>query len=248
MARSPASQPANPAQPCQIAWETTIPQGVGLGGSSAIVIAVTRALCQLHELTVPPAELAEFALAVETEELGIVAGLQDRVAQSFGGLTFMEFGDQPVYRSLDQTLLPELLVAWHAGAACESGEVHRELRERHAAGDRAIQVVMTELAATARTARDALLDGDHSAFCACLDRTFDLRREVMPLDQLGVAMVEAARAAGAAANYTGSGGAIVAAGPDRATLDVAAAELSQLGCAMIHACRPATSQPPSPAR
>ena len=43
-----------------------------------------------------------------------------------------------------------------------------------------------------------------------MDRSFDLRARMMPLDSRHVAMIDCARGAGAAANYTGSGGAIVA--------------------------------------
>src|SRR5947209_13544587 len=49
-----------------IRWETSIPRSVGLGGSSAIVIATLRALCGLYGTPLEPVELARFALAVET--------------------------------------------------------------------------------------------------------------------------------------------------------------------------------------
>jgi homoserine kinase len=39
-----------------VRWRTSIPQRVGLGSSSALVIAVTRALCQLHSVSLAPAE------------------------------------------------------------------------------------------------------------------------------------------------------------------------------------------------
>ena len=90
-----------------VAWATSIPQRVGLGSSSALAIAVIRALCELHAVELDPVEVAELALAVETEELGIVAGLQDRVVQAYGGLVFMDFGE-PRYESLDPRLLPPL--------------------------------------------------------------------------------------------------------------------------------------------
>ena len=75
----------------EVRWSTSIPRGVGLGGSSAIVIATLRALCDLYRVRLTQAEMAELALAVEVEELGITAGLQDRVAQCFGGVMFMDF-------------------------------------------------------------------------------------------------------------------------------------------------------------
>jgi homoserine kinase len=113
-----------------VRWGTSIPRAVGLGGSSAIVIATLRALCNLYEVTLDPAQLAEFALAVETDELGIAAGPQDRVVQSFGGLTFMDFANPPRYESLDRGLLPPLAVAWLPDAAAASSDVHGELRVR----------------------------------------------------------------------------------------------------------------------
>ncbi len=82
-----ARELASRADATGVTWRTTIPRGVGLGGSSAIVIATIRALCQLHGVALTATELAGFALAVETDELGIAAGLQDRVAQSYDGLT-----------------------------------------------------------------------------------------------------------------------------------------------------------------
>ena len=89
-----------------IRWSTTIPQRVGLGSSSALVIAVTRALSQLFGIRLAPPRLAEFALAVETEGLGIVAGLQDRLVQSYEGLLFMDFSEPPVARAAGPRAAP----------------------------------------------------------------------------------------------------------------------------------------------
>ena len=68
---------------------------------------------------------------------------------------------------------------------------------------------MVDLFRAARAARDALLDGDHRALCRAVDASFDARARMMALDPLHVEMVTCARAAGAAANYAGSGGAVV---------------------------------------
>ena len=58
--------------------------------------------------------------------------------------------------------------------------------------------------------------GIDDSFAACVDGTFDVRGRMMALDPLCVEMIEAARGAGASANYTGSGGAIVAVCRDEA--------------------------------
>jgi glucuronokinase len=196
------------APPAALRIRTTIPRAVGLGGSSAIVIATVRALGALHGVALPPDELASFALAVEIEELGIAAGLQDRVAQAYGGLTFMDFRSG-VYEPLDPGLLPPLFLAWNLDASGPSGVTHSDLRARYERGDPAVLTALEELAEHARAARGALLAGDHGAFAGCLDASFDARRRMLTLDERHVAMIELARTRGASANYTGSGGAIV---------------------------------------
>ena len=197
----------------RVRWATDVPREVGLGGSSAIVTATLRALSELHHVELAPDVLAETALAVEVEDLGIPAGLQDRVAQAYGGLSFMDFAPgRPAagrYEQLDPDLLPELFVAFRPDAATASGAVHGDLRARFEAGETAVHAAMAELAELAWGARAALLGGDHAGFARCLDATFDVRRRLVPLDPRHVALIDRARAAGAAANYTGSGGAIV---------------------------------------
>jgi glucuronokinase len=216
-----------------VRWSTSIPRGVGLGGSSAIVIATLRALCERHGVELGRAELAELALAVETEDLGIAAGLQDRVAQAYGGLTFMDFapdwaGDR--YEQLDGELLPPSVVAWRADASGESGVVHTGLRERFEAGERIVADSLAELAQLARHARAALLARDTGALMRCVDRSFDARSRMIELDPRHVEMVHRARACGAGANYAGSGGAIIAVCPDHGTRETVARELAAIGC------------------
>jgi glucuronokinase len=214
-----------------IRWRTSIPVGVGLAGSSALVIAVVRALCDLYGTRLDRTDLAALALAVETEDLGVVAGLQDRVAQAYEGLVFMDFGAGNRYEPLDPELLPPLLVAWRTDAGGHSGEIHASLKQRHRAGERLVHETMASLADAAREARGALVERDLARFARCVDRTFELRKQVIALDSRCVEMVELARRHGACANYTGSGGAIVAAsvgGP--AELDAAERALSAAGC------------------
>lgn len=198
------------SEPPPLRVSTTIPRSVGLGGSSALVIAALRALCAHHEVVLEPAAMAELALSIEVDDLGIAAGLQDRVAQCHGGVTFMEFGcSPPRYESLDRGLLPPLVVAWREDAAAHSGGVHGDLRKRYGAGDSAVRSSMAELGKLARAARAALVSGDGAALAHCADASFAARARMMHLDPRHVEMVRIGRAAGAGVNYAGSGGAIV---------------------------------------
>lgn len=203
-------------RPVAITVASTIPERVGLAGSSAIVVAVLRALSELMEVSIPLQELPSLALAVEVEELGIMAGLQDRVAQVYDTLVLMDFAPderrpigQGLYEPMDPQLLPPLYLAWRPDAAEPSQIVHEGLRARFDRGELKVHIAMAELRELALAARGALLDGDAARLGGLIDRSADIRASVLDLKPEHWRMVELARACGASANYTGSGGAIV---------------------------------------
>jgi glucuronokinase len=216
---------------------SSIPPGVGLAGSSAIVIGAIRALGQLFGEEIPRDELPEFALACETRELGIPAGLQDRVVQTYGGLVFMDFDPALPgwgrHEPLDPGLLPSLFVAWLAGDETDSGEIHRATRERFDAGDPEVTSTMRAIAALARRALTPLTLRDGAGLGVLLDENFELRRRIYDLDSRHLAMIEAARDLGAPANYTGSGGAIVGLFRDEDHLAELREALGDLGCELL---------------
>jgi len=192
----------------RIRYRSEIPREVGLGGSSAIVIATLRALALLEGIELADDELPALALAVETEELGIAAGLQDRVVQTYGGLVFMDFA-RGSYEPLDAALLPPLFLAWVPIAGAPSGRAHADVRARFERGEPSVVAAMATLAGLAHDARDALLRADHAGFATALDAGFDVRADVFELDPRHAALVRRMRERGLSATYTGSGGAIV---------------------------------------
>lgn len=205
-------------------YETSVPRQSGLGGSSAMIIAALRALLRFHRVpvaAVPPQELAALALSVEVKELGIAAGLQDRVVQAFGALTYMDFsGAQPCYQRLDVGLLPRFAIAYltEQTGLQESGRIHAGIRSRWEAGDPEVTRVMREIAACAEAGRTALLRRDFAGLGQLMNRNFDLRRGLFGDQLIGehtVELVELARAAGLPAKLPGSSGAalILLSGP-----------------------------------
>jgi glucuronokinase len=214
---------------------TSIPREVGLGGSSAIVIAALRAL----GVRLPADDLARLALAVEVEDLGIAAGLQDRLVQAHDGMLLMDFAAGS-WEPLDLALLPPVYVAWREDAREASGPFHAGLRARFERGDASVVAAMAELADAARRGASALRAGDHAELARLVDRTFDLRASFAELDPRHVRMVELARAAGASANYAGSGGAITGTLPSPDLFEPLRAALRAEGCEAI---RPTLDQP-----
>ena len=68
-----------------------------------------------------------------------------------------------------------------------------------------------------------------------MDRNFDLRAELVELDPRHVRMIELARELGAAANYAGSGGAIVGIVPAGGGLERLREAFAAEGCELVEA-------------
>ena len=197
-------------------YETNIPRQVGMGGSSAIITAVFRALEKFYGITIANPELANLVLAVETQEIGIAAGLQDRVCQVYEGLIYMDFNrpffeehGHGVYEPLDPDLLPPLFLAHRQNLSQISGVYHSNLRDRWNRGDREVKEAMGFFADLAEEGRDCLLRGDHERLARLIDLNFDTRSALVELDPSNVEMVDLARRHGLCAKYAGSGGSII---------------------------------------
>lgn len=204
--------------PIEIAWSTSIPRSVGLGGSSAIVVATMTAAFRLWGLDVPLAELAEAALAAEVDELGIGAGLADRVAQVWRRPVLTDNREpHPVATPVPVTAPIPATVAWSPDAAEPSGTYHQQLRARFDSGDGEVRAAMHDLACLADAGAEALLASDVDGLGTALDASLATRCSLGDVPPRALAPVDDLRSAGAAVNFAGSGGALVCVG---APLDV----------------------------
>jgi glucuronokinase len=197
-------------------YASDIPSRVGLAGSSAIITACARALMAFYGVAIPRHLLANLTLSVENKELGIPAGLQDRVAQAYQGVVFMDFNRKLLetrgygeYTHLDVTLLPSLYVAYRDDLSEGTEVFHNDLRARWNAGEKEVVDAMTYWADLTVAFRDAMLKGDRAAMCQLMDANFDKRASLYDVGDGNRDMVATARSAGASANFAGSGGAIV---------------------------------------
>lgn len=199
-----------------IRYHSTIPRLVGMGGSSAIVVATIRALTRFYGLEIPKTIIPTLALQAETEELNIPAGLQDRVIQTYEGVVYMDFARHLIesqghgaYEPLPKECLPNLFVAYSVEHAEGSEVTHSGLRVRFDRGEPAVVNAMRKFASFAEQGREALLQGKVGKFGELVNANFDLRRSIMALKPGQVEMVETARKLGAPCHFGGSGGAVV---------------------------------------
>ncbi|MBN1256471.1 MAG: GHMP kinase [Planctomycetes bacterium] len=199
-----------------IRYSSTIPHHVGLAGSSAIITACFRALMDFYHISIPKPILANIILSVECEELNISAGLQDRVAQVYEGLVYMDFDKKLMakqgygkYVPLDRKLLPNIYMAYRTESAKCSEIFHNNIRERFERGETKIVQAMKYWAGLADKVRNCLLHGEVDKIGEYLNENFDRRAQLYHLPEDNLRMVQIARKAGVSAKFTGSGGAIV---------------------------------------
>lgn len=223
-----------------VRYRSNIPVQVGLAGSSAIVTATIRALMTFYGVEIPKPQIPTLILSVETDELKITAGLQDRVAQVYEGLVYMDFDKKLMesqgygsYENIDPNLLPPIYIAYIAELSEVSGIAHGQLRGRFDAGDPLVIDSMKYFAERAVLARECLLARQPEKLGKIMNDNFDKRKEVFPISRMNLEMVNLARSVGASATFPGSGGAIVGTYEDEKMFETLKAKLAEIGAVVI---------------
>jgi glucuronokinase len=199
-----------------IRYNTNIPRQVGLAGSSAIITATLRALMAFYQVEIPKPIQPNLILSVETEELDITAGLQDRVIQVYENIVYMDFDKKHFekqnyghYEYIDPCLLPPIYIAYKHKLSKVSGRVHSSLKTRYERGEKKVIEGIEYIANLAKEARDCLLAGQKDKLKDILNANFDKRREIMDISPSNLEMIETARKCGASSKFCGSGGSII---------------------------------------
>lgn len=229
-----------PNQNFSIRYNTSIPRQVGLSGSSAIIVATFRALMQFYNVEIPMPVLPNLVLATEAEELGITAGLQDRVIQCYEGCVYMDFDRDTMerqgygtYQPVDPRLLPKLYIAYNTDLGKQSGRIHNDVRSRWLKGEPLVVDTMNAIADVAREGHTVLLQQDTAALNELVNRNFDLRAKIYTISDRNRSLIETARGCGASASFTGSGGSIIGLYRDDAMLNRLFVELRKVNARVI---------------
>ncbi|NOZ22981.1 MAG: GHMP kinase [Planctomycetes bacterium] len=199
-----------------VEYESNIPRQVGLAGSSAIITATLRCLMEFYGVEVAMPLKPNLILSVETEELGLSAGLQDRVIQVYEGVVYMDFGKHIVktrghghYEAIGPKLLPPLFIAYRTDLSEGSEKVHNDIRARFNKGDRKVVRAMKQFASLAEEGKACLERGDFRELGRLMDANFDLRAGLYTISERNLDMVQRGRAVGANVKFSGSGGAVI---------------------------------------
>lgn len=199
-----------------VRYSSSIPRQVGLAGSSAIITATLRALTQFYQVDIPLPILPGLALAAEVEELGITAGLQDRVIQAYEGCVYMNFDRKIMesqkhgqYERLDPSRIPKLYIAYKTSLGKVSGAVLNNIRTRFEQGDPHVIDTLGQIASLAEQGKEAILEGNTTLLNELINANFDFRCKIMNISESNMELVQTARNCGASASFTGSGGSII---------------------------------------
>ena len=199
-----------------IRYHSSIPRQVGLAGSSAIITATLRALMKFYHVKIPIEIRPNIVLAAEKDELGINAGLQDRVVQVYEGCVYMDFNETQmntrghgIYERIRSFLLPNLYIAYKTDLTKVSGRVLNDVRVRFERGDTLVRDTLQQIAEIAEHGKTALIERDIPRLNDLINTNFDLRRKIMNISESNIEMVETVRKCGASAKFAGSGGSII---------------------------------------
>jgi glucuronokinase len=184
--------------------------------------------------------LPSLVLSTEVDELGINAGLQDRVIQVYEGCVHMDFDKKIMekynhgkYVPLEPDKLPKLFIAYRLDMGKESGVVLNDVKVRYEKGDPTVIETLEQIGELAKKGKAAIEQGDYDTLHKLMDENFDLRRKIMTIREADLALVETARRCGASAKFAGSGGSIIGMYRDDEMLNYLKVELKKVKARVI---------------
>ena len=143
--------------------KSDVPPGSGLGSSSALMVALVGLVKELKNLPITDYETAQLAYAIEREDMGILGGLQDQYAATFGGVNFIEFyKDRVIVNPLriSRDVVNELehnLLLCYTGTTRRSDRIIEDQTRRYEQKDPEALAALSEQKQLATEMKNALL-------------------------------------------------------------------------------------------
>ncbi len=145
-----------------------IPVSAGLSSSTALCIASIRALQQLSGVTYTTDEIAELSFQIERYDLDVECGRMDQYAIAYGGVTYIQTGDEAGVERLPVPSLPVLVA--DTQESHDTQALQKWLRRRIAEGDPSLMGPLDQVVALVEEGRAAILDDDLGSLGAIMDR------------------------------------------------------------------------------
>ena len=201
-----------PAGGLTLETEAQAPAGAGLGGSSALNIAICGALARHTGKKRTPAKLVELARNVEAQVLGVPTGEQDYYSAVRGGVQAIHLephGVRPEQLNVPEAELSARIVLCYTGQSRNSGINNWEVMKAHLDGNQKVIRQFDSIASIAEDMRQALLEREWRQAARLLEQDWKTRKKNYPgittarIDEL---IAAAARNGSRAAKVCGAGG------------------------------------------
>jgi len=192
--------------------DSDVPAGSGLGGSSAMNVAICGALAEFTDRRISPKKLIELARNVEAQVLGVPTGEQDYYSAMFGGLQAIRLtphGIRPEKLAAGAQEINSRFVLCYTGESRNSGINNWEVQKAHIDGNRAVIRHFDRIAAIAAAMRDALVERDWKSVADLMRGEWGARKKNHPgITTLAIErlMAVARRNGARAAKACGAGG------------------------------------------
>jgi D-glycero-alpha-D-manno-heptose-7-phosphate kinase len=161
-----------------------VPPGTGLGSSSAVAVALVKALATLRGWTLTRAQVAEYACLLELDRLKSPIGKQDQYAAAFGGINVLTFtaecaAVEPVRIAAEtQERLQSSLLLFFTGAARSANAILQE-QQRASTDDRGAAVAaLHSIKAAAVETVGCLERGDLHRFGELLAESWEQKKRL----------------------------------------------------------------------
>jgi len=191
---------------------SAVPPGSGLGGSSAMAVAVLRALSVAAEKPLPRAEILPIARDIEAKVIRVPTGQQDHYGAAYGGLNAIRYGPGEIDGEripIDLRQLGRRLVVAIVGKSRLSATTNWRMVRALVDRDSEVRSRFVEIARAGRDMREALLGRDFAAAAAAMESEYASRRKLVPgVETKAMARVHAAAldAGALAGKVCGAGG------------------------------------------
>jgi len=197
--------------PLQIEFWSGVPFGSGLGGSSALTVALMGALERMSRRDLTGVDRVDFVRDVETRVLGKPAGVQDYYPPLEGGahvITFLPGRTKGERIGAETEAWAEHLTLFDSGVSHSSGMNNWQILRARLEGEAAVAANLEGVRSAAAAMAEAVRRADFPAMGEALRREWEARRRLAPV--VSTPLIE--RAIGAAARAGAWGGKACGAG------------------------------------
>ncbi len=167
----------------RIETDSQAPAGAGIGGSSALAVAICAALDRLTRAGAGRLGWVHISRDIEAIVIGAPTGMQDHYPAAFGGIAALHLDVGGVKREAlraDPDALGERLVLCYTGQPRRSAINNWQVFVAHMNGERRVQRNLAAIASIAQAMRGAVAAGDWREMSRLMREEWAFRRRSLP--------------------------------------------------------------------